>query len=165
MYNAGGAASPAPLITQTPLLLSSSSLSWYFSQGVSPFHDWRNISGQSGLFCFKTTAHLHNLRMSSSLFIAAREGQTPRLPQEVIPPPTPPPPPPPPPSSQLIPPSVQPHLIPPARLQAWTLPPQGQSVRDSDVSRLTGSQCDSTGHQYDPLMGQHSVTVNKQLKY
>lgn len=85
MHNAGGGARPAPLVTQTPRLLPPPSLSWYFSQGVSPFHDWRNISGQSGLFCIKTTAHLHNLRMSSSLFIAAREGQTPRLPQEVIP--------------------------------------------------------------------------------
>lgn len=78
MYNAGGAAiQPHSL----PRLLCSphhSSLSWYFSQGVSPFHDWRNISGQSGLFCIKTLFHLHNLRVSSSLLIAAREGQTPQ---------------------------------------------------------------------------------------
>lgn len=82
MYNAGGAARPAPVITQTPLLLSSLSLSlsWYFSQGVSPFHDWRNISSQSGLFCIKTTPHLHNLRVSSSLLMAASAGQTPRPP-------------------------------------------------------------------------------------
>ncbi|KAK2908270.1 hypothetical protein Q8A73_009343 [Channa argus] len=41
--------------------------------GVSPFHDWRNISSQSGLFCFKATPDLHNLRMSPSLLTAARE--------------------------------------------------------------------------------------------
>lgn len=86
MYNAGGAAIQ---LHSLPRLLSNPhhpSLSWYFSQGVSPFHDWRNISSQSGLFCIKTLIHLHNLRVSSSLLIAAREGQTPPvLHQEVIP--------------------------------------------------------------------------------
>lgn len=83
MYNAGGAARPAPLITQTPLFLHTPpppSLFWYFSQGVSPFHDWRNISSQSGLFCIKTTPHLHNLILSSSLLITAREGRSLRSP-------------------------------------------------------------------------------------
>ncbi|KAF3690519.1 hypothetical protein EXN66_Car006192 [Channa argus] len=90
MYNAGGAACNAPLITQIPLLLPPPPLlpfSWYFSQGVSPFHDWRNISSQSGLFCFKATPDLHNLRMSPSLLTAAREGQEVTPPHHLPPPP------------------------------------------------------------------------------
>ena len=85
-YQDSPAPSLSPSLPLSPSLFLSLSLSWYFWQGVSPFHDWRNISGQSGLFCIKTTPHLHNLRMSSSLLIAASEGHSP------VPPPVPPPP-------------------------------------------------------------------------